>query len=702
MAEEEEEEEGEEGGRSSNGSSSPRDVFADISYPSDILPNASSVGWMSGGSSVNAEGPEQVLTPSRRRSSITVAPLLAAINELDEPEEALHFDLVCLGGGLTAGWWADALVANSNFQSLGLQACIISSYISGMAPHEKAGLIGDLSFLDHQAGKNSSSLTPEELARLPFVQGHGPDWYEKNGITMLSSCQAIRADLGDGEQGSTGSIVLKHVQYLESGGFRYQGTCRIYFDRLLIATGARSERIADTTRQQPIRGIQAACFCTSHSVLEDRQSQFVHYLRDVGGWKRLCTTLARRDDGVAAAETHPVVVIGRPLSRFFRGDGSPFIALQVAATIASIFPQRPVVLLLESPREIKPTPIRLPLAICDYYMQAAKKCGVRIISGFTVMSYTMDHGGHLPVVQVEEAELRKVAASHQEHLLKSSLERGLVLQEESGETQRVWLPAHCVIAGLSELPNSELFRGHLDLACDSSLLTDSALRTSHASGKVYAAGDCACFPLLLDGGAPSRVCWESVAASAARHVAVTMLAEKDQEQPPFNPVPHVSMSSPALGCSWVFCGLMQGTAVIVYEKQKSQPPFAVLWLQEESGCLVGAFIDGAGERGKLAAMAIASDRPMVGSVSQVKDMRLPEILRFAAAPAISTGEAALDDKQKLMEVFMKYEEGRGHSVATARLAQIMRVSASTFSRTRRFSIQFLTCVRTVLPTSHRT
>lgn len=46
---------------------------------------------------------------SRRRSSMLTAQVLEAIRETDDEifEETLKFDLVALGGGVAAGYWAE-------------------------------------------------------------------------------------------------------------------------------------------------------------------------------------------------------------------------------------------------------------------------------------------------------------------------------------------------------------------------------------------------------------------------------------------------------------------------------------------------------------------------------------------------------------------------------------------------------------------
>lgn len=46
---------------------------------------------------------------SRRRSSVLTAQVLDAIRETEDEifEETLHFDLLALGGGVAAGYWAE-------------------------------------------------------------------------------------------------------------------------------------------------------------------------------------------------------------------------------------------------------------------------------------------------------------------------------------------------------------------------------------------------------------------------------------------------------------------------------------------------------------------------------------------------------------------------------------------------------------------
>lgn len=99
------------------------------------------------------------------------------------------------------------------------------------------------------------------------------------------------------------------------------------------------------------------------------------------------------------------------------------------------------------------------------------------------------------------------------------------------------------MVGIGSTPNSELFRASLDISSDGGIITDSSLRTSHASGDVFAAGDVACVPISLgrevdENLSPIIMRSEHVgsAQSMGTHAAGVMLGSAHANTP-YNPVP---------------------------------------------------------------------------------------------------------------------------------------------------------------------
>lgn len=128
---------------------------------------------------------------------------------------------------------------------------------------------------------------------------------------------------------------------------------------------------------------------------------------------------------------------------------------------------------------------------------------------------------------------------------------------------QVWLAARFVVVGIGSVPNSELFRESLVLSTCGGVITDSALRTSHPSGDVFAAGDVAYAPVPRLGGddqgnyiaAAMRSEHVKMARDMGTHVAKMMLGDTHAE-PMYDPVPHVYSRS-VLRTPMSLCGYIR-------------------------------------------------------------------------------------------------------------------------------------------------
>ncbi|GAB0490327.1 hypothetical protein MMPV_001561 [Pyropia vietnamensis] len=156
-----------------------------------------------------------------------------------------------------------------------------------------------------------------------------------------------------------------------------------------------------------------------------------------------------------------------------------------------------------------------------------------------------------------------------------------------------------VVVGVGARPNVGLFKDQGLKTAEGGLVVDGCMETS-APG-VYAVGDIATFPLLLDGGALTRS--EHVAharASAAQAVAAAM----GKSPAPYDYIPF--FYSRVFGFSWKFYGFNRGTSVTVGD---FAPTLATVWV--DGGKAVGVFMESPSDEQTAVMQAMARAQPVV-------------------------------------------------------------------------------------------
>ncbi|CAM9739552.1 unnamed protein product, partial [Chrysoparadoxa australica] len=232
----------------------------------------------------------------RRRSSILAGPLLTSLKEIveDSFQEQLHFDHLCLGGGIAAARWCSH-ISKAETNST---AAVITAYPQGMFPYSRDAFIRDV-----------------VMSSPPHCSGPPPDWYQDQGVTVLHSCQAVRADL-DGA-----FLAVNRVAHDGKGNIVYESSIKISYGKLVIATGACPRSFpAPVPTHNPeddwatAKLMQAACFLTRHpdlstgnvgtdgaASLELRTPKeygfgSVHYIRDAGDAVKLAAAASRTEE----------------------------------------------------------------------------------------------------------------------------------------------------------------------------------------------------------------------------------------------------------------------------------------------------------------------------------------------------------------------------------------------------------------------
>lgn len=156
-----------------------------------------------------------------------------------------------------------------------------------------------------------------------------------------------------------------------------------------------------------------------------------------------------------------------------------------------------------------------------------------------------------------------------------------------------------VVVGVGARPNVGLFKEQGLKTAEGGLVVDGSMATSAAG--VYAVGDIAAFPLLLDGGALTRS--EHVAharASAAQAVAAAL----GKCPAPYDYTPF--FYSRVFGLSWKFYGFNRGTSVTVGD---FAPTLATVWI--DGGKAVGVFMESPSDEQTAVMQTMARAQPAV-------------------------------------------------------------------------------------------
>jgi monodehydroascorbate reductase (NADH) len=245
--------------------------------------------------------------------------------------------------------------------------------------------------------------------------------------------------------------------------------------------------------------------------------------------------------------------------------GGGYIGLEVAAAAATvgcadvtmIFPEEHVM-----PRLFTPE-------IAAYYEKAYNDKGVNLLKSGRVCKAFVDDG--------------------------CGAVKAATICSSDGEESDV--PAKLVVVGIGARPNTQLFKGQLDMDKQGGVVVDCTLKTS-VDG-VYAVGDIATFPLKMYGGRPTRVEHVTNARMTAAHaVRAAVSGSKDE----YDYLPY--FYSRVFGLSWQFFGDNVGDCVVVGD---FDPTLAAFWIKD--GKVVGVFCESPSDENTASMKRVAVSQP---------------------------------------------------------------------------------------------
>lgn len=259
-------------------------------------------------------------------------------------------------------------------------------------------------------------------------------------------------------------------------------------------------------------------------------------------------------DGLKACAGKKVVVVG-----------GGYIGMEVAAAanlmgcdVTMLFPEPSVMPRLFSPE------------IAVHYEEAYKAKGIKLLNDGRLCEAFLDDG--------------------------SGAVKGVMFCKEHVKAE---VDGQLVVVGVGARPNVGLVKDQGLKTAEGGLVVDGSMTTSAAG--VYAVGDIAAFPLLLDGGALTRS--EHVAharASAAQAVAAAL----GKSPAPYDYTPF--FYSRVFGFSWKFYGFNRGTSVTVGD---FAPTLATVWV--DGGKAVGVFMESPSDEQTAVMQAMARAQPAV-------------------------------------------------------------------------------------------
>ncbi|CBJ48589.1 conserved unknown protein [Ectocarpus siliculosus] len=526
------------------------------------------------------------------------------------------FDMVCLGGGVSAGYWAEEVVSllKSGAEQPGFnrpKLCVVTGYPDGLVPYERSEMSKECLRPENNHSRDWQAWGNKVF---PFTstgndrERRNARWYRDNGVTVLSSCECYEVDVAN-------------------------ATLRLY-------------------QPKRLQGDQdSACFCVRHSDLRgpklDKPEAYglgsAHYLRDVGDCIKLVKALSTVPSGGGAGggtgDANTVALVGGGV-----------LCMEVAAAIVTHYPGVRPILLMSGSRLM---PDFFNQEMSDFYEEKLKQAGVRLEKNVTAERlWGLEEQGEFDTLGGRRVHFGPAPRGFTEC-------RGVVLRNT--EDCLIHVPARSVIIGIGAVPNSELFRGKLEMSEDGGVLVDAQCRTavqppSEDGGgggidvgsaapprPIYAAGDVAAFPLALEGFAPVRhehiqnardmaICAaRNMVGSSAWGSLVSSAGEagfqKDYygggELPMYQPVP--GFSSRFLGLSWRFYGVAEGEVVVLGAAEfRTTRTFGAFWVRKER--VVGAFLEGGTIEQQIAVAQVTRLRPKVFSSQLLKGSQLGDFL----------------------------------------------------------------------------
>ncbi|KAL3158044.1 hypothetical protein ABBQ32_011653 [Trebouxia sp. C0010 RCD-2024] len=184
------------------------------------------------------------------------------------------------------------------------------------------------------------------------------------------------------------------------------------------------------------------------------------------------------------------------------------------------------------------------------------------------------------------------------------------------------LEASLVVVGVGAKPNTELFKGQLDLLEDKpgGVKVNSQLQTSNPD--VYAVGDIAAFPLTLYGGKVTRQEHVVNARLSAAHAVKAIFGSKET----YDYLPY--FYSREFDLAWQFYG--EPSEDYVLHGDLDGGKFGVYWIQD--GKITGAYSESASDEQNAALKQVALKRPDAPSKDELQSMGYDFALKVAHQP----------------------------------------------------------------------
>lgn len=172
------------------------------------------------------------------------------------------------------------------------------------------------------------------------------------------------------------------------------------------------------------------------------------------------------------------------------------------------------------------------------------------------------------------------------------------------------LEASLVVVGVGAKPNTEMFKGQLDLLEDKpgGVKVNSQLQTSNPD--VYAVGDIAAFPLVMYDNKVNRQEHVVNARLSAAHAVKAIYGSTE----PYDYLPY--FYSREFDLAWQFYGETEGDYVIHGDLKGGK--FGVYWIKD--GKVVGAYSESASDEENKAIKQVALTRPDAPSKDELKKL----------------------------------------------------------------------------------